>query len=103
MAHTHPDLTGRTARCVYCGSTRPSSDLPPFFEYRGPGSDRAEHTCGTCGFYDVAHSSAFEINPATGRPNNPRNEGKSGHPCRSFTPVGPDEHDRFYCGCRGWD
>lgn len=47
-----PDLTGRVARCGYCGTERPSTERArlAFFEFCG---DR--------------------------------------------------EHDRFYCGCRGWD
>jgi hypothetical protein len=26
-----------------------------------------------------------------------------GRACKKFTPVGPQEHDEYYCGCHGWD
>ena len=28
---------------------------------------------------------------------------KSPMKCKTFTPHGPHEHDKFYCGCHGWD
>jgi len=33
LASTKPDLTGRTAKCAYCGNTTPSKMSLPFFAY----------------------------------------------------------------------
>ena len=89
-----PDLSGRTARCAYgCGSERPSEVGLAFFEYLGPGSREALEVCGTCGFLLRAHDdSALRARPWPGD-----------KLCAVFTPRGDVGHDRYYCGCRGWD
>lgn len=86
-------LAGRKARCS-CGCTLNSdaSDSGwkelPFLEYWGPGSQKAAEQC-TCGYYRAAHTpTAFR---------------GQGIPCKEFRVREPDEHDHFYCGCRGWD
>jgi hypothetical protein len=86
---TQAILTGRKARC-YCGNERDSSLDLAFFEFLGPGSDIV-HTCNTCGKFDFVH---WPINPSTGR------AGETDH---KFIPKHPLDHDRYYCGCRGWD
>lgn len=81
-------LAGRMAKCS-CGALCPSDGAPrgyteaPFFQYWGPGSEKAEEQC-VCGYYRVAH-------------------GKPHIPCTEFRQRQPDEFDSFYCGCRGWD
>lgn len=82
-------LEGRTARCS-CGAEQPSSRALAFFEFCGPGSDIV-HRCSTCGTFDFVH---LPMNPATSRP------GVTDH---QFVPKAPLDHDRYYCGCRGWD
>lgn len=82
-------MTERTARCTYCSVEKPSSKALPFFEFRGEGSREAtEHCkCGyTLGCHDAAHPHVLKQ-------------------CTEPTPTarGPQEFDRFYCGCRGWD
>jgi hypothetical protein len=76
----------RKARCI-CGTEKTSSPNLPFFECCDAGSTEAVDHC-RCGYHMVAH-------------------GKPLHPafkvCDSFTPRGARAHDRFYCGCRGWD
>jgi hypothetical protein len=81
-----PSLEGRTARC-HCWTTRASSTLLAFFEYRGPGSRVGEEMCARCNFYGVAHD-------VTGARNGVRH---------AFVPHGPFEHDTYYCGCDGWN
>lgn len=83
-----PDLSGRMARCS-CGNKQPSRLDLPFFEYCGPGSRESLNIC-TCGYAFVAHTpEVMERNKAL--------------KCNNFTPRGPLEFDRQYCGCRGWD
>lgn len=84
------DLSGRTAVCPSCNDNPEPSDVNlPFFEYRGPGSHRANCMCKNCGFYDVAH-----VEPR--KPN-------SMCQCRNFEPHGPYDTDLYYCGCWGWN
>jgi hypothetical protein len=84
---TPPDLTGRMAYCAYGKHAQvPSSTDLPFFEYLGPGSPESLEHC-TCGYYQSAHNSP-KITTVK---------------CTNFTPKGPAEFDRYYCGCRGWD
>ena len=87
IAKEIPDLTHRVSRCVYCGHEEPSSYALAFFEYRGRGSRYATHYC-KCGRLDIAHHSVLTNNHA---------------PCTRFRAAGPAQHDRHYCGCRGWD
>lgn len=87
-------LAGRQARCD-CGRTCPSDGTAPgyteipFFQYWGPGSEKAERQCASCGKYEVAHGPAA---PHGGR-----------YACAEWRQRQPDEFDSFYCGCRGWD
>jgi hypothetical protein len=86
------DLTGRQARCQ-CGNTATSSKGLAFFEYLGDGSREASDKCRNCGYGYITH---LEVNTSTGR---------AGHKfgvCE-FVPKGDVGHDRYYCGCRGWD
>ena len=41
---------------------------------------------------EVFSAEVVAIHPA-------RNELK----CKAFTPIGPQERDKYYCGCNGWD
>jgi hypothetical protein len=94
------DLTGRKAKCTYypnggkyhkCPEPIDSRKNLAFFEYRGEGSKYATEYCKVCGMYKRAHQ---KVNPYTGR------EGITDH---EFVPKGPDEYDRYFCGCWGWD
>lgn len=90
---SRPDVTGRTAECAYrCGSREPSSHGLPFFEFRGAGSEEAENHC-KCGYHRVAHE--YNENRVSKEPIKCRVGG--------FKPKGPQETDRYYCGCHGWD
>lgn len=102
-AEIKPDLTGRMARCIYRhegnkGSQRPGpSPIPSsydlaFFEYCGPGSRTATEIC-LCGYAIAAHEKNGGNCPKNGKRSN---SGK-------FEAQGPQEFDRFYCGCFGWD
>ena len=87
-------LAGRMARCQ-CGAERPSDLSLPFFEYRGPGSHEASVACKHCSYHLEAHlRDERRVDPST-----VVERGK----CPGFEARGPFEHDRFYCGCRGWD
>lgn len=50
IADTAPDLTGRKARCTYCGHETDSRENLPFFEYR-PNAEYDSFYCG-CGGWD---------------------------------------------------
>lgn len=107
-------LEGRQAKCAYHGSAlrsrgvrggnecnygqrdhkhctcvQPSSEDLPFFEFMGAGSSKAEKICKHCKYHQDAHVE----NPAYH--NNCR--------CRNFEAQGPQEFDKFFCGCMGWD
>jgi hypothetical protein len=84
VAKSAPDLTGRIAKCGYCGKEAPSSTDLAFFEYQGADTYAASW-CRHCGFTDVAHKRADWTR------------------CKAYEPRGDVGHDRFYCGCRGWD
>jgi hypothetical protein len=90
VAERSPSLDGRMARCAYyrtCKSELPSHpERLAFFEYLGPGSRTSIEMC-KCGFYKSAHNPKYSRNPK----------------CRGFTEKGPQEFDRYYCGCHGWD
>jgi hypothetical protein len=89
-ADSKPDLTGRTAECAYLPrghADKPSSFDLAFFEYRGPGCLDAERLC-KCGYARSAHE-----DPARRR----------NLKCKTFSPHGPWDTDKYYCGCRGWD
>jgi hypothetical protein len=101
-----PDLSGRMAKCSYShanpsvrqrvgASPVPSSFDLAFFEYCGPGSREATEKC-VCGYLKIAHD-----NNGGKCPNRPLSRQRP--PSRTFTPQGPREFDRFYCGCFGWD
>jgi hypothetical protein len=103
-ADSKPDLTGRMAKCTYShanpkGRQRPEKSPVPssfdlaFFEYCGEGSREATELC-KCGYHKVAHEKNGGKCPANSR---------TKPPSRKFTPKGPQEFDRFYCGCFGWD
>ena len=85
VVHT-PSLSGRTARCAYgCGSEKPSDTDLAFFEYQGPGSEKARRECKNCGRYDTAHGKGHQ------------------RVCSDFQAVGDTGKDMYYCGCKGWD
>lgn len=91
---TKMELAGRMAECS-CGKSVPSDSDLPFFQYRGPGSYYALTTCARCRFSFCAHvrdESRVQQSSVVERGE-----------CIGFTPAGPDEHDLFYCGCRGLD
>ncbi len=80
-----PNLIGRQAKCG-CGRIEPSNpDHLAFFEFRGEGSREATKIC-KCGYAESAHDK-------------PHIAAK----CQKFIPRGPQEYDKYYCGCRGWD
>jgi hypothetical protein len=99
-------LTGRTARCG-CGAERPSAGdgrgSLAFFEYLGPGSRPAEIVCRHCRYHDVAHDPDHMATLAPDRNGLRRPTVVESGKCPGFEPHGPFDHDRFYCGCRGWD
>lgn len=49
VAETEPDLTGRKARCKYCGEIVDSKASLPFFEYR-PDMETDSYYCGCRGW-----------------------------------------------------
>ena len=49
LADTAPDLTGRKARCGFCGKLTDSKISLPFFEYR-PDMDTDSYYCGCWGW-----------------------------------------------------
>lgn len=84
-----PNLASRNARCS-CGRVAPSDPKAlAFFEYCGPGAREATDIC-VCGYASVAHTPEVMA----------RNKALK---CTTFTPRGPREFDRYYCGCRGWE
>lgn len=88
-------LTGRMAHC-FCGSVTPSSWALAFFEFLGEGSKAATESCAHCGYALSAHGPDAPVwrNGKTAVMN---------HGCPGFEPRGDVGHDRYYCGCRGWD
>ena len=87
MTDLAPSLTGRVARC-YCGAERSSDPSLAFFEFCGEGSPEATRRCKHCSYFEVAHDGAGF---------------RSKLICDHFEPAGPLNHDRFYCGCHGFD
>lgn len=83
-----PDLHNRSAKCTYCGSTVASRSNLAFFEYKGDGSYDATNMC-ECGFGIKAHTE--------------ERRSKNSSICNEFKSRGAAKHDRYYCGCRGWD
>jgi hypothetical protein len=100
------DLTGRVARCG-CGEERPSElsreGRLAFFEYRGPGSREARERCAVCAYYECAHDPEHLDKLAHGRDGKRRPTVVESGKCTGFQAHGPFDHDRYYCGCRGWD
>lgn len=91
VAKNPPDLTGRSARCSYfesCKRSAPSSSELAFFEYQGAESHSAGY-CKNCGFAERAHTDWSRV--------------RGGNACGIYEARGDIGHDRFYCGCRGWD
>jgi hypothetical protein len=78
-------LIGRKARC-HCGAIEDSHQDLPFFEYRGPGSEEYLMSC-VCGYVEMAHNQSDKRMQVA---------------CDNFRPD-PNQKDRFYCGCAGWD
>ncbi len=91
-------LKGRTAHCPYCYGETPSSEGLAFFEYTGPGSREAEHSCKHCRYFDTAHDPEH-VHRFT---RNARTVVERGL-CEGFEAAGALDHDRFYCGCRGYN
>ena len=87
----------RVAKCCYCDAERDSADHEklPFFEDLSAGSDAAKRACLNCGYHKSAHEGTL------GHDKRP-NVVEIGQ-CSGFEPIVEFEHDRFYCGCRGWD
>ena len=111
------DKTMSTCSRQGCLCQAPSSPRLAFFTYRGPGSAHAREQCGAlaerntpaerrmpndtlCAFTIHAHRAgeSYDRNVREGRYS-------ASWPAltHEFVPRGPAEHDRFYCGCRGWD
>lgn len=96
-ADAAPDLTGRTAECSYLPkghAIKPSSLDLAFFEFCGEGSRIATEIC-KCGFHRVAHDDSGRIAP--------RKVAGLRNGCAGFTAKGPQERDKYYCGCHGWN
>ncbi len=92
----------RTARCSgfrTCGSTATSSRDLSFFEDLSSPQDSCAHPGtngrGECGYTASAHDLAV-AEPKRTYIAALRTHGYVAQP-------GGFEHDRFYCGCRGWD
>ena len=99
------DLTGRSAKCM-CGRTVPSTWSLAFFEFQGPGSQWATEHCAVCGYSPQAHDPARPHMARVEKGGRTRYENfmERNGGVHEFTPRGGDAgHDRFYCGCRGWD
>lgn len=94
-----PDLSGRTAKCAYCGKEQPSNpERLAFFEYCGENSIEATY-CKVCGFGVSAHSKE-------NLDSHPPEYHKKLYKCieeDTYEPKGDRGYDRYYCGCRGWD
>lgn len=93
---------GRTARCTYygkqprknecdqcrkngvCQCEKPSSPDLAFFVFQGEASPYATEIC-KCGMHKIAHRPTGNCK------------------CQNFVAQGPAQHDRYYCGCKGWD
>jgi len=88
VADPQPDLTGRTAKCGY-HAEKPSNPSLPFFVFCGEGSREAMDIC-KCGYAEAAHRAGVWT----------YDTGETNHP---FEPRGALPHDRYYCGCQGWD
>jgi hypothetical protein len=98
VADDKPDLTGRIAQCAYLPkghAPKPSSYDLAFFEYLGPGSRESSDLC-KCGFSKKPHDENGGRIP-------PKKYAANMKGCAAFTPKGPAEFDRYYCGCHGWD
>jgi hypothetical protein len=98
MADSVPDLTGRMADCDYRPdghATKPSSFDLAFFEFRGEGSREATEIC-KCRMSRKLHDENGGKIPA-------RKYAMLMKGCAGFMPKGPQERDRYYCGCHGWD
>lgn len=104
VADVKPDLADRMAKCSYSHerparnqrlgkSPVPSSFDLAFFEYQGVGSREATDIC-VCGYAKVAHDNNGGTCPEMSR---------TRPASRKFSPKGPQQFDRFYCGCFGWD
>lgn len=89
VANDVPDLTGRQAKCDYCGKLADSSLKLPFFEFTGDGSHVALNQCKHCKFYEKAHA--------------PDRRHNNSLICDHFEPAGAQRLDRYYCGCRGFE
>lgn len=109
IAKNQPWLEGRIAKCAYDHENNPHEDsrVPSslglaFFEYRGLGSRDSEDLCGHegCGYGKVAHVGPYLGSWLKNADGSPNGRAISDH---EFTPHGPWEEDRYYCGCRGWD
>jgi len=91
----HQLLEGRTSRCPYCKTTKPSLDALegrlPFFEYLGPGNGRY---CDECAWAPQVHADP-EIQA--------RPHVKPSWHDHEFIDAKGREFDGFYCGCRGFD
>ena len=88
-------LAGRSARCK-CGREAPSIEVQAdgFYEYLGPGSRHAREVCGVCRYHRCAHEydlTRINREPAPAQANH------------DFTPIGPAERDRYWCGCGNTD
>ncbi len=97
-ADTKPSLAGRTAQCAYLPhghAPKPSSLDLAFFEFCGEGSRDATELC-KCGLSKKPHDENGGRIPA-------RKYSAVMKGCPGFTPKGPREFDRYYCGCHGWD
>ena len=99
----NPDVSGRMAKCAYCGSLKPSAEgldgRLAFFQFNGEGSRRAREQCKNCGYYLSAHDPE---QMAKNVPSNRRTVVEQGK-CKGFEPHGAFEFDEYYCGCEGWD
>lgn len=95
---TAASLEGRVARCG-CGREAASSEALSFFEFCGDGSREAAYC--VCGFAECAHDPAEQ---AKNGPSGRRTVIEDGR-CKGgkYEPRGDRGHDRWYCGCRGWD
>lgn len=85
-----PDLTGRMARCDYYGTTKRWRNAGPIH-----GGGEALGLCENGG-----KGCRCEVPSSTALPFfNYLGPGSEHHMAKN----GPQEFDRFYCGCAGWD
>lgn len=72
-----------------------------FFAFCGEGSYDAS-MC-VCGYAECAHDPEYMATLVPGRNGRPRPTVVERGNCAGFVARGGRDHDRWYCGCKGWN